>query len=239
VVSPAWLERALGGRPFVRTGKSNLFKAVAPDGRKVVIKRLVLKQEPWVSLFRREISVHRELSHLGHPHPFPHLIRSDGRELWSVWEFVEGAPAGKGRFYASWTTPGQAHAIIHAIRWMPAYRPHGALAFAHGDLVASNVVLGKEGVVLLDWEHAGLRPAGHDLATLWVMAQFAPTLRKAALAEAKRLGLLRPFGRNAAGIALKELRIHAMLKPGDPYKSEKTLPEIRAGLGRALTAAKK
>ncbi|HXB98599.1 MAG TPA: phosphotransferase [bacterium] len=237
-MSPGWLERALRSRPFVSTGKSRLYKAVAPGGRKVVVKQLVLHEEPWVSLFRQEILVHREISGPGHPHPFPKLVLSDGRRRWSVWEFVAGQAAGRGRFYASGTTAGQAQAILAAIAWIPAVRRQHPLCFAHGDLIASNLIYAKRRVMLLDWEHSGLRLAGHDLATLWVMAQFAPPLRRAALAEAKRQRLLGPFWRNAAEIASKELRIHAELKPGDPYKSERPLAEIRAGLRRALKRAR-
>jgi hypothetical protein len=234
VVTPGWLKRALLGRPFVSTGKSRLYKAVAPGGRKVVVKQLVLHEEPWVSLFRQEISAYRLLSGPGHPHPFPALILSDGRKRWSVWDFVPGPPAGQGRFYDSATTARQAQAILRAIAWIPALRHQHPMTFAHGDLLASNLVYARSRVMLLDWEHSGLRLAGHDLATLWVMAQFAPALRKAALAEARRLGLLGFFWRNAADIAAKELRLHAGIKPGDAYKSERPLAEIRAGLRRAL-----
>ncbi len=41
-------------------------------------------------------------------------------------------------------------------------------SFAHGDITARNVVQdARGGVALIDWEWAGLYPAGYDLAFLW------------------------------------------------------------------------
>ena len=39
--------------------------------------------------------------------------------------------------------------------------------FSHGDLTARNVLCGPDGLVLIDWEWAGLYPDGYDLAFLW------------------------------------------------------------------------
>jgi Ser/Thr protein kinase RdoA (MazF antagonist) len=41
------------------------------------------------------------------------------------------------------------------------------LRFAHGDITARNVLRDAGGLVLIDWEWAGLYPEGYDLAFLW------------------------------------------------------------------------
>lgn len=40
------------------------------------------------------------------------------------------------------------------------------MSWSHGDLVASNVIGTDDGVVIIDWEHAGERPVMHDGAKL-------------------------------------------------------------------------
>jgi hypothetical protein len=46
-------------------------------------------------------------------------------------------------------------------------RRHNKLRFAHGDLTARNVLRHQHGLALIDWEWAGLYPAGYDSAFLW------------------------------------------------------------------------
>lgn len=41
------------------------------------------------------------------------------------------------------------------------------MRFAHGDLTARNVMQDDAGLVLIDWEWAGLYPTDYDLAFLW------------------------------------------------------------------------
>jgi thiamine kinase-like enzyme len=41
------------------------------------------------------------------------------------------------------------------------------LRFSHGDLTARNVLRDSDGLVLIDWEWAGLYPESYDLAFLW------------------------------------------------------------------------
>ena len=48
-----------------------------------------------------------------------------------------------------------------------ARRTASRLSFAHGDVTARNVLDGDDGLVLIDWEWAGLYPTGYDLAFLW------------------------------------------------------------------------
>jgi Phosphotransferase enzyme family len=50
-------------------------------------------------------------------------------------------------------------------------------AFAHADINPSNVVVTDEGLVLVDWEWAGLYPAGYDLAFLWFVLVDLPESR--------------------------------------------------------------
>ncbi len=48
---------------------------------------------------------------------------------------------------------------------------HRRLRFGHGDLVVRNVLRHGEDVALIDWEWAGLYPAGYDEALLWFSLQ--------------------------------------------------------------------
>jgi hypothetical protein len=48
---------------------------------------------------------------------------------------------------------------------------HRRLRFAHGDLVVRNVLRHNNDVALIDWEWAGLYPAGYDEAILWFSLQ--------------------------------------------------------------------
>jgi Ser/Thr protein kinase RdoA (MazF antagonist) len=58
--------------------------------------------------------------------------------------------------------PEEAAALLDIAR-----RCQRRLSFAHGDLTARNVMLTSDGLALIDWEWAGLYPAGYDLAFLW------------------------------------------------------------------------
>lgn len=49
--------------------------------------------------------------------------------------------------------------------------------FAHADITPRNVLAGREGFVLIDWEWAGLYPAAHDLAFLWFVLVDLPAAR--------------------------------------------------------------
>jgi hypothetical protein len=59
-------------------------------------------------------------------------------------------------------TDGQATQLV-AI----ADRVHTRLRFGHGDLTARNVLVGPDGLALIDWEWAGLYPDGYELAFFW------------------------------------------------------------------------
>jgi hypothetical protein len=49
--------------------------------------------------------------------------------------------------------------------------------FAHADINPSNIVVAEDGLVLVDWEWAGLYPAGYDLAFLWFVLVDLPESR--------------------------------------------------------------
>ena len=49
---------------------------------------------------------------------------------------------------------------------------------AHGDLNARNVVSSRRGLVLIDWEWAGLYPPGYDAAFLWFSLVDVPGARE-------------------------------------------------------------
>jgi hypothetical protein len=51
--------------------------------------------------------------------------------------------------------------------------------FAHGDITPRNVLDGPDGLVLIDWEWAGLYPDGYELAFLWFVLVDRPGGREA------------------------------------------------------------
>lgn len=65
----------------------------------------------------------------------------------------------------------------HALRQVVA-RCDLRWVFAHGDINPSNVVVSDRGLVLLDWEWAGLYPDGYDLAFLWFVLIDLPDARR-------------------------------------------------------------
>ena len=59
-----------------------------------------------------------------------------------------------------------------------AFRASGEGRFAHGDLSPRNVLKRADGsIVLIDWERAGIYPAGFDLAFLWHTTARVPGAR--------------------------------------------------------------
>ena len=50
--------------------------------------------------------------------------------------------------------------------------------FAHGDVTPRNVLTGPDGMVLIDWEWAGLYPDGYELAFLWYALADLPAARR-------------------------------------------------------------
>ena len=62
--------------------------------------------------------------------------------------------------------PRSASALVDVAR-----RYHRTRHFAHGDLTARNVLRCDDGLVLIDWEWAGLYPPGYDDAFLWLSLQ--------------------------------------------------------------------
>jgi Ser/Thr protein kinase RdoA (MazF antagonist) len=50
--------------------------------------------------------------------------------------------------------------------------------FAHGDISPRNVLAGPDGLVLIDWEWAGLYPDGYELAFLWYVLADLPAARR-------------------------------------------------------------
>ncbi len=69
-------------------------------------------------------------------------------------------------------------------------RAAGAGRFAHGDLSPRNILKRADGsIVVIDWERAGLYPAGFDLAFLWYTTARVPGARariEAAVPPAQR-----------------------------------------------------
>ncbi len=55
--------------------------------------------------------------------------------------------------------------------------------FAHGDITPRNVLDGPNGLVLIDWEWAGLYPDGYELALVWFVLADRPGGREAVETE--------------------------------------------------------
>jgi aminoglycoside phosphotransferase (APT) family kinase protein len=83
------------------------------------------------------------------------------------------------------------HARLHALPVPPGLpTPYGeGTALLHGDLHPGNVILAKEGPVVIDWTNACAGPAGVDLATAWLL------IACAGLPETKAARILEQAGR--------------------------------------------
>jgi Ser/Thr protein kinase RdoA (MazF antagonist) len=55
--------------------------------------------------------------------------------------------------------------------------------FAHGDVTPRNVLRGRDGPVLIDWEWAGLYPDSYELAFLWFVLADLPEARRMVAAD--------------------------------------------------------
>jgi Ser/Thr protein kinase RdoA (MazF antagonist) len=55
--------------------------------------------------------------------------------------------------------------------------------FGHGDVTPRNVLRGRDGPVLIDWEWAGLYPDGYELAFLWFVLADLPEARRMVAAD--------------------------------------------------------
>lgn len=89
-----------------------------------------------------------------------------------------------------------------------------ALCFAHGDVTARNVIAGPDGLVLIDWEWAGVFPAGWDLAVLWFTLAHAPGGRDAVVA-AMPAALCASFWVSVTYVHL--LHLHLWHRTGAPF----------------------
>jgi aminoglycoside phosphotransferase (APT) family kinase protein len=90
------------------------------------------------------------------------------------------------------------HARLHALPvppGLPTPYADGA-ALLHGDLHPGNVILSKDGPVVIDWTNACAGPAGVDLATAWLL------IACAGLPESRRARSLEQLGRRLALTAL-------------------------------------
>lgn len=121
-----------------------------------------------------------------------------------------------------------AHLAAHpAIRW----------SFAHGDITARNVLRDTKGeTALIDWEWAGLYPAGYDLAFLWFSLIGVPGGRakvEAAVPRHHEVGFL------LSATLVQLLHLQLWLHTPHPYmpRHEQTLREllavVRSGDGAA------
>jgi hypothetical protein len=113
-----------------------------------------------------------------------------------------------------------------------AARTRGNWAFAHGDITARNVLRDPAGnLALIDWEWAGLYPAGYDLAFLWFSLVQVPNGRarvEAVLPADSELGLLL----SAAMVHLLHLQLWA--RTPNPL-----VDNLKETLGELLKAAQR
>ncbi len=72
------------------------------------------------------------------------------------------------------------HPQVDAAKALLEKNPVIAASFSHGDTVSSNMIVGKDGFYLIDWERAGERYAGYDFARLSLKHPWNPHYKKAA-----------------------------------------------------------
>lgn len=110
--------------------------------------------------------------------------------------------------------------------------------FAHSDLLPGNIFLTKNGVSIIDWEHANMRLPFFDLAFLWVMGLFSETHRQSILRKVDE-NFIDVFWTNVIFIALNELRNHKGVNEAEISKSGKTWGQIKEKLDLSLSIAKR
>jgi hypothetical protein len=112
------------------------------------------------------------------------------------------------------------------------------LHFAHGDLIASNLLLTRTDLSIIDWEHSGMRLPCYDLAFLWAMGLFSAKHRRVveSAIEPGQRGL---FWTNVILILLKESRLFKSVGETKPRKGSKPVPIILKELARRLSEALK
>jgi hypothetical protein len=112
-------------------------------------------------------------------------------------------------------------------------RPGIKWSFAHGDITARNVLRDAKGdLALIDWEWAGLYPAGYDLAFLWFSLLGVPGGRAQVEAAVP--------GHNEAGFLLSAamvqlLHLQLWLRTPHPFvpRHEQTLRDLLAAVRSA------
>lgn len=72
------------------------------------------------------------------------------------------------------------HPEVDAAKALLEKNPFIAASFSHGDTVSSNMIVGKDGFYLIDWERSGERYAGYDFARLALKHPWNPHYKKAA-----------------------------------------------------------
>jgi len=93
-----------------------------------------------------------------------------------------------------------------------------ATVFSHGDFRASNIIASAGGLGLVDWEFAGLRIVGYDLATLWTQLALVPRARERVVLAVSRLEPrpYRSFWLAAYLVTMHEGFIHQRDVPSSP-----------------------
>ncbi|MHA6802959.1 phosphotransferase family protein [Salinifilum ghardaiensis] len=92
---------------------------------------------------------------------------------------------------------------------------------AHGDGVPPNILLTGEGIArLVDWEFAGLRRAGWDLALLHTLLTRTPVAQHLLAEHATTSGVWDGFPLQRSLAIAREVRIHTAL-PDGPLRNQR------------------
>jgi aminoglycoside phosphotransferase (APT) family kinase protein len=169
---------------------------IVDAGPGLVLRRLI-RPRPG----RHEAEVMRWV--VDHGYPAPRVIEQTAEGM--LMQRVDG-PTMLDRLGArdvrrNMRTLAQLHAQLHALPVPPGLpTPYGdgpdGSALLHGDLHPGNVILSKDGPVVIDWTNACAGPAGADLATAWLL------IACAGLPEKRPARMLEQVGRRMALAAL-------------------------------------
>jgi aminoglycoside phosphotransferase (APT) family kinase protein len=167
----------------------------------------------------------------GYPVPEVHEVRPDGM----VMERVDGPTMLDDLAAHPWRvgrharTLADLHRRLHAVPAddaLPARLgpPEPSDVLVHGDLHPANVLLSRNGPVVIDWSNAGRGPAGADVADAWLLLATAEApvgLLMRVVVTALRARFLDEFLRRAGREeAARHLTAAARRRTADPNLSE-------------------
>jgi tRNA A-37 threonylcarbamoyl transferase component Bud32 len=198
--------------PLIASGRDADIFAYGPD--------LVLRRSRRGRSMEREATVMQYVATHGYPAPRVEDVRAGGLEL--VMERIEGPTMLDVLSRCPWTVRrnaarlGELHQRLHAIPapdWLERFLV-GGRSVAHLDLHPLNVIMSRNGPVLLDWTNAKAGAGDGDVALTWLV------IRAAALPDS---GVLRVFHR-----AIRAAFVRAFLGHFDRAAVRAVLPAVAA-----------